>query len=279
MGFDPDYSLIRSWHEVTLPLELPFVAKFAANGKQLCFVASRHEGGVESPTLKTVRHAFDTFRPQVVVVEGVPNKGEASPRWYLDICREQAKHDYAEGGEGSYATVLAAERGIDFIPGEPSNEKMYEAFARQGYTMQDLLGWETSAFLQSRIQGGIITEDDIAGHVDSFAGIMLRETGVTGAAFGYKDYCAWYRGRMGQEFSIGHLAAADTSPSTDPGSNFLQNLMVAGDKVREPHIVKMIAEQLDRHDRVLAVYGCAHLGKQEPALANMLGPAVHSKPF
>src|SRR5262245_43375984 len=105
----PDYGLIKQWDKVALPLAPPFVSKFAGSGKQLWYVAARHEGRVKSATLKTVKHAFDGLKPEAVIIEGVANTGVVSPGWYVDYCKDQAKSDYADSGEAAYATVLAAE--------------------------------------------------------------------------------------------------------------------------------------------------------------------------
>jgi hypothetical protein len=279
MRFKPDYSLIRQWDKTTLPLAAPYVSHFNKASKQLRYIAARHEGGTASPTLRTVKQEFDAFKPDVVIVEGVPNTGEISPAWYLAHCREQAKTDFKAGGEGSYATVLAGERGIDFVPGEPSAKALYEGLLAQGFTQEDAAGFDLTVILRHLHGAGIINDGDAEDLVEERAKGYFAELGLDNVKYDYRDFTDWYKERMGERFSLANLAARDASPSTAANANFLQKLMAAGDNVREPHIVKIIAEQLEKHDRVLVVYGSAHSGKHEPALAKMLGAPQHLKNF
>jgi hypothetical protein len=277
--FRPDYRLIREWDKVALPLPPPFVAEFTRNGKCLYYIAASHEGGVKSATLRTVKYAFDIFKPDVVVVEGIPNTGETSPAWYLEQCRQQAESDFAQGGEGSYATVLAAERGIDFIPGEPSAQVLYEGLLKQGYKLEDLVSWHIAMVLSVPTSyGGAANDREMREHVERCARNSLEEVGKRDVAFGFDDFCKWYSEKMGVEFSVEHVRAADCFPSDGENANFLQKMMAAADRTREPHIVKIIAEQLNKYDRVLVVYGAAHAGKQEPVFVKEFGPPRHLKP-
>ena len=92
--FEPDYSLIRAWNQKTaaaLPFDGPFVSRFRAGSKQLHYVAAQHESGIASPTLQTVKREFDSFRPDVVIIEGVPYAGKISPSCCLDHCLPPAE--------------------------------------------------------------------------------------------------------------------------------------------------------------------------------------------
>jgi hypothetical protein len=253
--FEPDYSLIRAWNRQTagtLPFDGPFVARFGTGTKRLHYVAAQHEGGIESPTLQTVRREFDSFHPDVVIVEGAPYTGEISPAWYLDHCRTQAENDFAGGGESAYATVLAAERGIDFVPAEPLDDAVCTAICRQGYTQEDFFNWRAIVLLTSRLSLSDVGDADVPAAVT-----------------------AWYERQMGKPFSLEALAGDDLSPSDGVNASFLQRMAHESDRVREPHIVKIISKQLARHDRVLVVFGSAHLAKQAPVFEKMLGAPQH----
>ena len=282
MKFKPDYSLIEKWDSATnnaLPLTAPFVSQFNLASKRLHYLAACHGGDLESPTLKTVRREFDLFRPDVVILEGMPNTGEVSPSWYLDHCRSQAEQDFAAGGEASYATVLAGERGIAFVSGEPSGRDLYDGLNAQGFSLHDHLGFNASVVIKHHLHSGIVDDAGVAALVENQARSTQHDIGIDDAAFTFDDFRAWYRDRMGSAFSLEHLAATDVSPSDAPDANILQKIMSAADNVRDPHILKTIAQQLETHAKVLVVYGSAHLGKQQPVLQKMLGPAQHSKPF
>jgi hypothetical protein len=255
------------------------VSQFNLSGKRLHYIAASHCGDVESPTLRTVKQEFDIFKPDVVIVEGIPNTGEKSPAWYLEHCREQAKGNYSVGGEGAYATVLAAENGIDFIPGEPSAQWLYEGVLAQGYTLQDLLGWQLACTIQYRLSANAVDESNLPTLAERCASSYLNEIGLGEEKYDLRNFSDWYQDRMGKAFSLKSITADDCSPSTDPNANFLQKMMSAADNVREPHILKIIAEQLNEHNKVLVVYGSAHAAKHEPVLNKMLGQVEHFKFF
>ena len=277
--FDPDVSLIRAWSkalEKTMPYPAPYVAAFGRENKQLRYIAARHGGGITSPTLQTVKQAFDDFKPQVVILEGMPNEGVVSPAWYLEHTRKQAAGDFRQGGEGAYATVLAGERGIAFISAEPTEKQLLAGVLQQGFTREDMLGWYAGLMVhQNDRQGTLIAPEKIEKALNSYK----RELGIEDVRFGMSELGAWYEQRMGRKFSLESLLADDMSPSGKAGANFLQKVMRATDNLREPSIVQNVAEQLEKYDRVLVVFGSSHLAKQEQVYAKMLGKPQYMKPF
>ncbi|HEY8191197.1 MAG TPA: hypothetical protein VIG74_02140, partial [Alphaproteobacteria bacterium] len=225
--------------------------------------------------LQTVKREFDSFRPDVVIVEGVPYTGETSPAWYLDHCRAQAKNDFAGGGESAYATVLAADRGIAFVPGEPSEHVVFDTLRDQGFTRNDFLGWHAARMIRQELAAN--NKIDIAGEVKQAADNYLQVLDIHDMKFDFEDFAAWYEGRMGKAVSLESIADDDFSPSSAPDAGFLQKMTQAADKMREPHILKIISEQLRTHDRVLVVFGSAHLAKQLGVLTRMMGAPQHFK--
>jgi hypothetical protein len=283
----PDYSLVRDWQtaqkEAPQPFEWPYVAQFHQGATHLHYIAACHGGDINSATLKTIKAEFDNFMPDAVVVEGVHSE-EISPSWYLDHCQQQAKENYREGGEGSYATVLAGQNNIPFIPAEPSDWQMYQGFLKQGYTLHDMLGWNAARVIQSHCAAGLLDDSTVDGLVDESIQRDLQELAqkdhtLTGHKFASHDFRNWYREKMAWHFSPAGIADADSSPMTGPGANFLQKMMAAADAIREPHIVELIARQLTDFKKVLVVYGASHLDKQEQVFRKMLGNPTYAKPF
>ncbi|MEZ0224812.1 MAG: hypothetical protein ACAH83_09685 [Alphaproteobacteria bacterium] len=280
--FHADYSKILSWdegRENAPSVDEPFVSVFASGEKQLHYIAAKHGGDIDSPTLKTVKQEFDAFKPDVVIIEGAPNTGEKSPAWYLEYAREMEKSKFAGGGEGTYAAVLAADCKIDFVPGEPTARELLEGMRAQGFTTQDLLGWHVAGMIKSRFADGSIDDANADARIERTAQNRINEFGLKDVTFKADDFRRWYRDRMGKDFSLAGAAADDGAPSSRADANFMQKIMAAADKVREPHIVQVIEEQLSQHDKVLVVYGSGHAIKQEPALESMLGKPKHLKMF
>lgn len=275
--FEPDMSLIRAWSVTVakaVPHPSPYVAAFGSGNSQLKYIAARHHGDIDSPTLRTVKSVFEEFNPQVVIVEGVPGAGVASPSWYLQYAKLHEKTGFRHGGgETAYAATLAASRGIDFVPAEPSDKAKCDGLIAQGFTMRDFLGWNTCQMLHGHknltAQSGYLISQNIV-NVTNAAGLPAHD-------FGIDEFKAWYAEKMRTPFSFDTVAKDNLSPSKN--GTFMQRVTQAIDNVREPHIVKTVAEQLAKFDRVLVVYGSSHLAKQEPVLEKMLGKPQYSKPF
>jgi hypothetical protein len=276
--FDPDTSLITQWSKAAAkaaPLPAPYVAGFEAQGAQLRYIAARHNGDIDSPTLKTVKAAFDDFRPQVVIVEGVPNEGAASPGWYLEYARQKEQDGFKSGGgETAYAATLAAGSGIDFVPAEPTEGEKLTGLLARGYSAADYMGWSIAQLAATHPAINDENADEI---INRNIASTARRAGIDPGGFDATAFKAWYEDKTGTSFAVATAKSEDLSP--DRNGSALQKLTQAVDDVREPHIVKTIAAQMEKFDRVLVVYGSAHLVKQEPALRQMLGKPQYIKPF
>ena len=275
--FEPDTSLIRQWSVAVAkaaPYPAPYVAAFGRDNAQLRYIAAKHHGDIASPTLKTVKQLFDDFKPQVVIVEGVPNEGVVSPSWYLQYARLHEKTGFRHGGgETAYAAKLAGDLGIDFVPAEPTDKVKLEGLLAKGYTAADFLCWNTCQLLH----GNNIGEKDAPHRLTSNLQNVARSAGLEPATISFDMFKVWYAEKMGQDFNP--LAAAKDNMSPSKKGNFLQQLTQAVDDVREPHIVRTVAERMEKFDRVLVVYGSSHLAKQSPVLEKMLGKPEYMKPF
>lgn len=267
MAFNPDLSLIRPFSKEAGAEKpaAPYAALFQQQENQLCFVAAKH-GAPE--TLEAVRQVFDDFKPEIVIVEGV--SGATPPAEYLERVRKQSLDGFKQGGEGALATMLAAERGINFIPGEPTDEEVHQSILQQGKITEDLLGWHAALMLQQKNRGAILKPQDVPQAIQKALDSYTKRLGLK-PSFGFHEFCAWYEQRMGKKFNPEAILKDDMSPGNSKNANFLQKIMHATDQAREPHILKTIAEQLSKHKRVLVVYGASHFIKQEAVLTKMLG--------
>ena len=280
--FKPDFSLIKLWDESlnqTLPYKAPFVSEFKKASRSLRFIAARHEGNTQSPTLKTVRSEFDRFKPEVVILEGMPNTGETSPNWYLTHCLSQQEDNFKSGGEASYACTLAGKRNIKFVTGEPPLSELVTGIIGQGFELNDVIGWMIFCQLAQHSQAHDINEQSAENIAYQISHNVSKSSNKNIQPWNIGTFNTWYQSKMGKRFSVQDIDTESLSPSTNDDASFLQKVMNAADQIREPHILKVIAEQLSLHERVLVVYGAAHLGKQQHALSAMTSEPEHYKPY
>ena len=102
------------------------------------FIAARHESRTGSPTHALIREVIEGFAPNCVITEGLETDKGPSPEGLLrDAKRRKARGDCPEP---LYAAVLAADRGIVFIGGEPPSSTTTEALRGQG-SDTDVLGF------------------------------------------------------------------------------------------------------------------------------------------
>ena len=125
----------------------------------------------------------------------------------------------------------------------------------------------------------LVDDNTVKTHAEEFAAGCLYGLEMYLEKFDYSKFYNWYSRRLGQSFSLQNLDKLEFDPSDLPNANFFQKVMRAMDMVREPHILKIIGEQLMEFNRVLVVYGSAHQVKHEPVLAKILGAPSYAKPF
>ena len=259
----PEIDLINTFNTTGnfhYPTEPPYVRSYKSGQKELRFIAATHDKGIEGDNLQTVAKEFEEFEPDAVVVEGVINTGTHSPPHYLELCQRQYRGDQTQLSESAYATILADQYQIPFIPGEPSHDRVISQIKSQGFTEKDYLGWQLSMVIKT---GQIKTPSE----VDTVSLVLQKELGQNMDNF---DYYRWYSKTMGHEFTFDRLAEINVAPSDRKDTNIFQKITYATDRVRDPHILEVIYDQLTKHDKVLVVYGAAHETKQQPVLEQML---------
>lgn len=263
----PDLRLIRHWGTGWRPaMQFPFIARFNHASGQLHYIAAEHQTGLDSATLKTIRYEFELFKPDLVVIEGVPHAEGLSPQRIIDAARKQADSDFQQCNESLYAAYLAHQNKIDFIGGEPTNKEIFESMRKQGISEQDIVGWNITRNLKYKLERKLLPEEYV-------------EQEITGYGYNPALFKTWYAEHFGEDFSIRSIIGLSQSPSAKPEANFLQRMSYAADQIREPQIVGVITAPLNRGKKVLAVYGGAHQGKHEPVFKKMLGKPRYFKPF
>jgi hypothetical protein len=126
--FSPDLSLIRNWNQAfyqSHPYQ-PFPKTLRFEGsKTFTYVASKHKDWKNSQ--EKIRIAIKTYKPQILLIEGIAKSDGVSPRVWDDRIKQDLN---VEGFEAYYANKLALQERIPFVgaelEGKMSDHTSYE---------------------------------------------------------------------------------------------------------------------------------------------------------
>lgn len=253
------------------PTTAPFIVTYRARGKVLAFVGADHVFTDDNPTTGAVARAFAEIEPSAVIVEGFPTELGVNPRFIIESVHRRGQPDadgYAKS-EGGFAASLALGRHVPFIGGEPTVNEEIEGLVSKGYARADVLfGMRLRSLGQARRSGEMPAGDSAA-----FSARFARESGAVAEMTGTvaateREFVADYRRLVG----VDPVSDADMAQRYDPGEDTLLHRMGADNmRVRDEHLLSTILQQLDRHGRVLVVYGSSHWTTLSRALESRLG--------
>lgn len=265
---DPNYKRLRSWTgelQATYP-KIPFVKKYRAEEKELHFLAADHERELQSKTHVLVATEMDSFRPEIVIIEGVESAAGANPQRVLSFLMSSP----AQMTEGSYAAKLAMEQGALFMGGEITSKEIKEYFKYEShYNLKDLVGFlllrSMAAFNQSRPELSLAQAmERVYSYIPQDYGLekteLLKET----------EFLSWAKETLGKPFSYAELEADDIAPICDKSALKSQKINCEINKIRNAHLVSVIHDSLRTYNKVLVVYGAGHLVQVDDALSSFV---------
>ena len=263
--------LVLSWSPALQQVEPhnpPYVAHFRARGRTLYYLASSHGTRVDSPTFRLIREVLDNEVVDLVIIEGYPHKAGVDPPRYLAFAKKGAGPEVYTGSEPSYAAVMAEERGISFVGGEPDDQAVHQQALAQGFTKHDLLGFYFMRQLPQFARHGAATPERVRALFDISMGEYVA---FADGGFSFEDFEGWYQTRQGKVFDIATFDPAEATP-VEGGPWFSQQVAMAVGDVRNAYILSVIRDEMTQHRRVFIIYGAGHLVAQRAALEDMLGP-------
>ena len=260
------------------PLRPPFSAWFEKGEENLLFVAVEH--GCDPKTFRLIDEAFATHHVRLAVVEGWPASEGMNPAAFTDSFKKWSAGGFCDGGgESGYAAFHALEHGGSFIGGEPDEQTVVQAVLKEGFTVEDLLGFYFLRQVpQFRREGALETkglEECFRLLIDG----MGKKAGLeeAGAHFSLDRFRDWYRNRQGKTFDIATVDREEPAPLSN-GKLLTQRLSAIVSLVRDRFVVGVIASHLGTEKDVLVVYGGSHFATQRPALEVLMGKPVEWKP-
>jgi len=260
------------------PFRAPYIALFQRGSKQLIFVSGDHAMGINSAVAKTIRHAFKRQKPQAVIVEGLGSGAENDGSDRLRQAKAFAAKRPEEFPENYYPIFLADHAGIPFVGGEPALAENRDALKPLGYEAEDLLGLSIGSNVGALSDDCGKDRDKCAKMLDGMAARSALELGIPGP-YGFADFERWHDRRAGLRTPAHQLTAEDCRPDGSPSATYLQTMAYRLELIRESAIVRQAEKMLNKHDRVLIVYGSGHLVRQREVWKTALGLSKDRKPF
>jgi hypothetical protein len=292
-SFSFNYNLIRVWDENSkYDQEPPYVYSKKRNNKELKYISVVHTRSLNDSTAKLIKETIETFKPDIVIVEGVPT----SYGFDIEIqkqaidCIKNIEISGRPCGERDYTLKVAADNKIPFIGGEPGQED--ERVYLTDYNEEEILFYYVARNLNQMIEAKLSNINSVREKNDSqriFETIeddykkmlsqQLRSNDVNKPEYDFDKFKKWYSKSSGKgEFDPFKSQSSDYAPKNS-GTELteLNKMSFQIDKAREPNILKTIQTQLNTYSKVLVVYGSAHLYKHKLVLEDAFSDKSQKK--
>jgi hypothetical protein len=272
--FEPDLSLLRPWGEELAreePYKTSYVAKFKKDDKELFYIAGHHAKSPDADVFPLIKKSFSEFDPEVLILEGF------IPEVTQERMRERAKKcspNFERCGE-KYFAIYLAKSDVELVTGEPSEKEILESMKRLKYTTEDLAFYYLVRQIPSWERQKEINVVDFKKQAEEFLDVtMIKRFYSTEIENGFDKFKVWYKEKMGKEFSLDDIDSEVPAPHKD--GHYLQKMGYQVGLVRDSNVVKMIAKQLEKHKKVMVLYGGSHLVVEVKVLEKMLGKPIYT---
>ncbi len=276
-----DRTRLLSWstfHEVGSLAPAPYVASYRGCGQALDFVAVEHTNDPHSLTFDLVKQAASAAGVGLVIVEGLPSDYGMSNPQVLAIAA--AAEGTLGDSEALVAIRTAALSGLPFQGAEPNDHDIVVQAERAGIQASDVLGFYVLRQIEQSVRAGELvshTDPALSQLIERELAQLSRRTRRPEAEFtqvstieGFKD---WYFKLNGQPFDIS-FAFEDAYPSTSEHERPSNVVADTISDIRERAIIQTIEAALDKHSKIIVIYGASHHDIQRPVFEAAFGPAM-----
>jgi hypothetical protein len=268
----PDFTLLKARTHAEhrkLGGRAPYFAHYKKGRMELVFIAARHEPRVGSPTHRLIESVMEGFGPECVITEGLRSEDGYSPDGLIRDARRREQSGNLP--EPLFAALLADQKEIPFIGGEPSPSVTTEALRKVTDDDTDILG-----YLVVRHLGQVRREQpgaDLDNRVERLLPRMIEQFELE-TAMNLDQFKEWYEEMTGNPFSAGNLRREEIAPIATEDPGLLKRMGITVMLAREKHLISLEARLLAEHKRVLVIYGSGHLVYENEILKDMLGEPV-----
>ncbi len=243
-----------------LKINWPFAVHFKNDHNELLYLAVMHSITEKSHTFQMIKHAIEQFRPDLIILEGIPTALGVS---------------YPVGndpGETGYSGLLASANGIDYVGAFPELDILlkhlrkteWKGFSSTSeHSMIDMCFYRFTFMIPQFVRKrGLSSEADLQN-------IFLEWFG--GSEYTFYDYTMWLRKKLHKDVPFNDLMDGYFFAPSLYHNDYLQNLMNLDIWVRDTHALELIMQSLSKYKKVLVVFGSAHYITQKDVLVENLG--------
>jgi len=225
----------------------PYCLSFNDNHKLLNYIGVTHTMDENSPTFKLVRKIIEEYKPELIMIEGVPISKGINP----------VLNNFQ--GEGEYASRIGKEYGSSFIGIETDESDLIEKLLKK-FSKQNILGYD---FLRQHKYYYRTMKVDKIQLLDDF-----KEYNI----FGDKTFnpLKWYEKTFGKKFIYGkNLEYA--SPYNGKNAVITQIIGYNHSRNRDIANIKNLYEQINQFDNILFIMGENHVYANKDVLTATFG--------
>lgn len=246
-------------------------------GKYISYFGVQHENKPEHGMFDEIEDKFDEVKPDIVFVEGyiaLNKNNKEEVEGLRNISKEEAiiKH-----GENIFTAKLAADRGIPVESPEPEFSDEVRYLVDQGFSKDHVFAY----YFHKVIPHYIDSHSNEERSAESFREFMepilegfKESTNWDGFDYSYEHAVDIGRAIWNEDLDVINFNERKVDPvlrKKFEGEHTTVNDIAAESSLfRDMHIANKIDEALQKHDRVLVVYGSAHAVMQEPALRKVV---------
>ena len=256
------------------PHTFPYSFKIESpNKKQLLFYGEMHSNDPKNKQYQEIENAFNDFKPDLVVIEGINKLSKNSPKNIKDTSILKIKSESFETlinkcGAPCYVCKIAADNNIPVICPEPPEKDKIDWLIKKGFTQDQIFAlWSFEVVNQYlRLQQKPPFDDYISPFLSHFKNQWAWQD---------YDFSINQMKRVGNLFYGIELNLQDTlfydrrtSPNSD--GTIINKLSAKDTYFRDNYIVNEIKGYLHDYNRIFIVYGASHAIMQEKALRKLM---------
>lgn len=264
--------LIVPWSEQLASGEapLPFLAKYARDGKNLFYLAASHSNDATEPTFKMLNASVKKYPSELFLLEGFESERGYSPQEIKEWAIDDGINGHFEGGEVAYAAQLAIKKKIPFKGLEPSEKEIFKALEKQKITAQDMVNYYFVRQVPQWKRAGTLNISKIESTYSQFVKSAAQKIESTEVASDYKEFLKWFKLKNKEDFEITTWDSEKAAPYAK-GKYFTQRIASHIGRVRDLHMVTLIESELKSKNSVFVIVGGSHWMTQKMALESVYG--------
>jgi hypothetical protein len=233
------------------------LALIAGNGGQLNYYGARHTDQPGDAQFAEIKKLWEQSKPSIAFFEG-PNRGIAA----------SDTGTISRFGESGYVRFLANQAGIKSLSLEPPPASLYQYLVSKYPQEKVDLYFLLSEAMRLRTRKEY-TKEQISKELSGMLEKMPAMLGVTTSIKSISDLETAFRKYWGTQTEWWQASSDWFDPNkeaADTGGIFTNEINKLSSQYRNVYMYKLLAEHVNKGEKVLAVVGRNHVPVQEPAL-------------